>query len=87
VVLLLALFAVSCHRASAQTPDPPSKMQPADAARLDRDLTHLRELAAQMAPYQREAADICAQYKIDPAQLGKTVGVNFETGEIQRVSK
>jgi phage host-nuclease inhibitor protein Gam len=86
-LLLLALFAVSCHRASAQTPDPPSKMQPADAARLDRDLSHLRELTAAMAPYQREAADICATYKIDPAQLGKTVGVNFETGEIQRVSK
>jgi phage host-nuclease inhibitor protein Gam len=83
-LLILALFAASCHSASAQSPDPPSKMQAADAARLDRDLSHLRELQQAMAPYQHEAADICATYKIDPAQLGKTVGINFQTGEIQR---
>jgi len=87
-LLLMACLTLSaCHaRAVADEPDPPAQMQPVDAARLDADLAHLRELQAQMAPYQRSAGEILSRYKIDPAQLGKTVAVDFASGKIERQS-
>lgn len=81
---VLAIFAPACHSTRADEPDPPAQMAPVDAARLDAALAHLRELQAQMAPYQRTAEEILQRYKIDPAQLGKSVAVDFATGKIER---
>lgn len=72
------------HKLHAQETDPPAKMAPLDAAKLDAALAHIREIQQAAQPYQQEIAAICSQYHIDPAQLGRSVGVDFKTGEIQR---
>ena len=85
LILLACLTLSACHaRAVADEPDPPAQMAPVDAARLDADLAHLRELQAQMQPYQRSAGEILSRYKIDPEQFGKTVAVDFQSGKIER---
>jgi phage host-nuclease inhibitor protein Gam len=59
-----------------------------DAAKLDAAFMHeqaiMQRAQAEAEPYEKEIARICKAYGIDRAQLGKSVGVNMETGEIQR---
>lgn len=62
----------------------PAKMEATDAAQLDAALAHIREIFSQAKPYDDRVKEICQKYRISPDELGKTVGVNFATGEIMR---
>lgn len=84
LLLLLTIFAPACNRARAGMTDPPSKMEPIKAAQLDAALAHLRELSEQERPYVQLVQSICSEYKINPQDIGRKVGVNFLTGEITR---
>lgn len=74
--------------ATAESKSGPSKMSQLDAAKLDAAFMH-REIVMQKAfsdsaPFTKEIERICRTYSIDPQQLGKSVGVDPQTGEIQR---
>jgi len=91
MLLSIALALPSCHRAAAQSPEPPAKMTLLDAANLRAVVAEENNLTTQyrvaMEPLEKAKADICARNKIDPTQLGKTIGIDFATGEIQRAAK
>jgi len=78
--------------ADGKTPAPPTKMALSDAKRIDEVFGHRQLIIAKyqaMAAVEtydldREIKRICKQYGIDPAQLTVSVGINPETGEIQR---
>jgi hypothetical protein len=69
----------------------PSKMSPLDAAKLDAAFMHreivMSKALSEVAPFEREIQRICKAYGIDAAQLGKSVGVDPQTGDIQRAPK
>lgn len=83
-------FVASARLPSAHAAElpPPSRVAAADLVKLDRALSHINLINAaaqqQAAPYAKEIGEVCALYKVDPAQLGKTVGIDLATGEIQR---
>jgi hypothetical protein len=85
---VLGLLALVLPAFALAEPPLPSKMTQLDAARLDAAFMHeqaiMQRAQAEAEPYEREIARICKAYGIDRAQLGKAVGVNTETGEIQR---
>ena len=89
-VLIAAVGAVETRVFADESP-PPSKMSGEDAARLDAAFSHkaLADLAAERARSESQEAEaqiaaICTKYRIDRAALGRTVGVDVKTGEIQR---
>jgi hypothetical protein len=66
----------------------PSKMTLVDAAKLDAAFAHeqliMNDAKAAAASYEREILRICALYKIDRNEVGRTVGIDTATGEITR---
>lgn len=74
--------------AMAESNPPGAKMSLVDAAKLDAAFAHeqliMQKAQQDAAPFEREIQRICKQYGIDPAQLGKAVGVDPTTGAIQR---
>lgn len=62
----------------------PETMSTKDAAQLDAALMHIREIQAAAKPYLDTLSSICAQYKINPGDLGRSVSVDFSTGKITR---
>lgn len=93
LVLLFCVVTLSgCSRATA-APELPSKMPLDQAIKLDRDLTKAAQgemlkaqIEREVAPYKKEAGEILDANKINRADFGKTVAVNFSTGEIQRAA-
>lgn len=70
----------------------PTTMSALDAARLHAGIAEItlvqqkvEALKTEAAPVEKRVTDILAAYKISPADLGKTVSVDFETGAITRV--
>lgn len=88
-ILLLSIVAAfsTCSKARATLPDPPMKMDPLKAAKLDAALAHFREVSMQEKPYMDIIQSICGEYKINPQELGRTVSVDFTTGDIQRAQR
>ena len=72
---------------SAHADDAPVKMEMVDAAQLDAALAHIRELESAARPYNETVIRLCTKYKIQPSELGRTVGVDFASGTIQRAPK
>lgn len=78
--------------ARASVVEPPARLSIADAIKLDRDLTHIREaeqgirrLQEAAKPYSDDAMLILQAAKIDPQAFNKgEVMVDFTTGEITR---
>lgn len=88
LLLMLAVVAFSaCSKAGANTLDPPIKMDALKAAKLDAALAHYREVSMQEKPYMDIIQSICGEYKINPQELGRTVNVDFTTGDIQRAQR
>lgn len=90
LVALVTFLSTAVIAESKSTPPKalPSQMTKLDAAKLDAAVMH-REIIMQHAlatatPFENEIQRICKLYNIEPTQLGKTVGVDTETGEIQR---
>lgn len=63
---------------------PPSKMNRESAARLDRALSHLRELHNEAKFYEDEMLEVCKAHQIEPQDLNRNVVVDFQTGDIIR---
>jgi hypothetical protein len=90
IVLLSALIAglIGClwaRHARGGEPALPLRLDPALAVKLDRALTHLRELSAAERPYLAEVQQIGSVGKFSLEDLLRNrVAVNFETGEILR---
>lgn len=82
--LALGVIGFGCRRAQSAEPAPPSKFEQADADALYRVFDQLSKLEAQAQPLAKKRDEIFAKYKIDPAQVGKTIGFNLNTLEIQR---
>jgi hypothetical protein len=68
--------------------DLPRKLPPLESAQLQAALTSIQliqtEAHAKAAPHLERAEKIAKQFKIEISALGKTVKINFDTGEIVR---
>jgi hypothetical protein len=83
VVAFVGLAAIGRYT-RAQALAPPSKMERVDALELRLADMQLGDLERQARPLMEKRKEILTRYHIDGEQLGKTVGVNFDTGEIMR---
>ena len=87
-VAALLLLAVPVYAEDKKAPD---HMSLVDAHWLDAANAHaqlIRQKAdVELQPYIADILDICKRYGIDPAELGKTVGVDPKTGVITRKPK
>lgn len=87
LTLMFTTVAVADPKPSPQV-NLPSKMTVVDALKLTAAWANRKRIyetaRADAAAFDIEIARICSQYKIDPNQLTVTVGVNPDTGEIQR---
>lgn len=85
LILILTLLP-TVALANPKTSDVPTSMPQVDAARLDAALARLQYFLDKADPFERTVQQICNRYKIDRQALGRTVGVDVETGAIQRAS-
>jgi hypothetical protein len=83
------VIAIACTSSLAVAA--PDKMSAEDAARLDAAVAHealvMQAAQAQAAPYEKTIDELCRKYKIERADLGKSVGVDVESGLIKRAPK
>ena len=85
---LIAALVFGWHPIRSRADSPiPTVMDLRDAAALHAEIAELRLLSLQEEPHKKVIAAICSRAKIDPAELGRTVGVDFETGAITRASQ
>lgn len=75
---------IVCLALPALAADAPSQMTPLDAAQLHAAMAEIDKYALIVAPYYERVNTLCSKYKISRQELGRSVAVNFETGEIVR---
>ena len=92
--ILIPILALLLSTVALAEPKPspplnlPSKMAITDALKLTAAWANRKRIyetaRADAAVFDMEIARICKQYKIDPNQLTVTIGVDPDSGEIQR---
>jgi hypothetical protein len=85
IVIAVALFLMA--PAFADDKAPPSQLADVDRLRLENALLKLGNLQQQADRLIAERNAIYARYQVAPADVGKTVAINLETGAIARAPK
>lgn len=84
LIAIILISAFACSSVKATATDPPGKMDTTSAAQLDAAMAHLKELASLEQGYIKTIQAVCTQYKIDPQQIGRSVNIDYVTGNITR---